>query len=883
MTEQPTGTVTLLFSDIEGSTRLLERLGADRYAEALELHRRLLRGAFSAQGGFEVDCEGDAFFVAFGGAHEAVSAAATAQEALSAVDWPDGLAWRVRVGIHTGEPLVVSRNYVGLDVHKAARIMAAGHGGQVLVSQATRDMAPSAALRDLGLHRLKDLAEPERLYQHGQAEFPPLRSLNRTNLPLATGPLVGRETELARIDELLEGGARLVTLTGPGGSGKTRLALQAAAELADEFADGVFFVPLAPLADARGVPGAVAQALGLRPDDDLHAYLASRRLLLVLDNTEHLDGAEQLVADMLVGDVVVLVTSRSPVHLSAELELAIEPLADDAAAELFSLRAAAVGRSVAPDATIVELCRRLDNLPLAVELAAARAKLLPPEAILERLEQALPFLTGGPRDAPERQQTLRATIEWSHDLLSDAERVALRRLAVFRGSFSLDAADAVASADLDTVAALVDKSLLKPVGKARFLMLETLREFALEQLDETGETEPTALRYARWYLQRLQDLAPEGGGSRTEEALRWYDAEIANTWAALDVLLVEDVEEAMALVAELGPYWAFRGQIKAARDWMRAAFEGLEPGKGRARDYQRLGMLTLRAGDVVEARAAFERALDLATAAADELGASSALDQLAVTAYLGADHDRAVELAARAMVAAERSGDPQQLARVRLTLALPLTMLGELDRARALLEENVAFYKDGKDVGYLALVEINRAEIDLAEGNVTSAGKRALRALEAFERLGAENLAAFVFEFLGAAYLAGGRPEKAIVEFRKALDLSAVAGDVTNVFAAAVGLATAACGAEPRLAARTWAAAESKGIHASGVRRELSGDAMAAVRAAIGEAEFEQEAALGRAQSLDETIELARELAVLANRAEVGGSGSRRANSNRLA
>jgi predicted ATPase/DNA-binding SARP family transcriptional activator len=735
-------------------------------------------------------------------------------------------------------------------------------GRQVEALEAYRD-ARHALVDELGIEPGAALQQLEKAILTQAEALDVAPRLRRTHLPLVTGPLLGRETELARIDELLAEGSRLVTLTGPGGSGKTRLALQAAEDLADGFADGVFFVPLAPLGDARAVPGAAAQALGLRPDDDLYAYLASRRLLLVLDNAEHLDGIEQIVANMLVGDVVVLVTSRSPLHLSAELELTVEPLADAAAAELFSLRAAAVGRTVTPDATIVELCRRLDNLPLAVELAAARTKLLPPSAIRERLEQALPFLTGGPRDAPARQQTLRATIAWSYDLLSDAERVALRRLAVFRGSFSLDAAEAVAGADLETIAALVDKSLIKPIGEARFLLLETLREFALEQLDETGETEQTALRYARWYLKRLQDLAPEHGGSCTEDALRWYDEEIANTWAALDVLLVEDVQEAMALVAELGPYWAFRGQIKAARDWMQAAFEDVEPARLLARDYQRLGMLTVRAGDLVEAQAAFERALDLATAAADELGTAGALELLSVTAYMGGDHDRAAELGARAVAAAERSGDAQQLARARSMLALPLIVVEQLDRARSLLEANLAFYKEMEDAGYVAHVETNLAEVDLQEGNVTSAMERALRSLETFERMGADNLAAFLFELLGAAHLAAGRQDKAITEFRKAIDLSAVAGDVTNVLAAAAGLASAACGAEPRLAARTWAAAESKGVHARGVRRDQAAEAMTAVRAAIGEAEFEREAALGRTLSLDETIEIARELARL--------------------
>jgi predicted ATPase/class 3 adenylate cyclase len=868
MAEQPTGTVTLLFSDIEGSTRLLEWLGPDRYGETLELQRRVLRRAFSEQDGFEVDCEGDAFFIAFARAQQALSAAAAAQDALSAVEWPEGVALRVRIGIHTGEPLAISPRYVGLDVHKAARIMAAGHGGQVVVSQATRELASNADLRDLGLHRLKDLAQPERLYQLGQTEFPPLRSLNRTNLPLATGPLLGRDAELARIQELLTGGSRLLTLTGPGGSGKTRLALQAAAELVDAFPDGVFFVALAPLGAAAAAPGAVAQALGLRPDDDLQAYLGSRRLLLVLDNAEHLAGIEELVADLLCGDVVVLVTSRSPLHLSAELELAVEPLAGGAAAELFSLRAAAVGRSVAPDDTIIELCRRLDNLPLAVELAAARAKLLAPRAILERLEQALPFLTGGPRDAPERQQTLRATIEWSHELLSEAERFAFRRLAVFRGSFTLDPAEAVAGADLDTVAALVDKSLLKPIDDQRVLMLETIREFALEQLEAADETAETLLRHGCWYEQRVLELAPEREGPRAAEILAWYAAETANMWAALDTLLSNDAEQALAFAAELGPFWVARGQIEAGRKWMQRAIGALEPGKVRARDYQRLGQLTLRAGNLGEADAAFERAIGLAKADGDAVGESKALDALSHTAYYALEHDRAAIFAERAVAAAEQSGDPIRLAESKSALAVALMMLDRLDPARSLLEDVLRFFEETRHAGGVALAEINLAEIELREGSLAAAGKHAQRALEIHEGL-AHSFAAYDSEFIGTLHLAGDRPDDALVEFGKALEASAAAGDATNVLVAAVGIATAAWRALPGLAAQIWAAAESKGIHASGIRREQSDRAMSAVRAALGQEGFDREVERGRALSLDETVELAQELARLATTREV--------------
>ncbi|MGZ4380346.1 MAG: adenylate/guanylate cyclase domain-containing protein [Gaiellaceae bacterium] len=363
MRELPTGTVTFLFTDIEGSTRLLAELG-DGYEEVLAEHRRLLRETFAAHGGVEVDTQGDAFFVAFPSAREAVAAAGEARAALSAGPV------RVRMGVHTGEALATDEGYVGVDVHRAARIAAAGHGGQVLVSQSTRDLV-DADLRDLGRHRLKDLTRAERIYQLGDGEFPPLRSLSWTNLPVASGPLIGRGDELARIRQLVVGdGVRLLTLTGAGGSGKTRLALQAAAELVDDFPDGVFFVALAPLLDAAAVPGAVAQAMGLSPDEDLMGRLGSARILLVLDNAEHLDGIERAVSELFLGEVVALVTSRAPLHLSAEYELPIEPLAAEDAAALFVVRAAATGRIVIPDETVVSVCRRLDNLPLAVELAS---------------------------------------------------------------------------------------------------------------------------------------------------------------------------------------------------------------------------------------------------------------------------------------------------------------------------------------------------------------------------------------------------------------------------------------------------------------------------------------------------------------------------------
>ena len=326
--------------------------------------------------GVEVDTQGDAFFFAFEAAPAALAAAAELTEAFSSGPV------QVRVGLHTGTPLVSDEGYVGVDVHRAARIAASGHGGQVLVSESTASFV-DGDLRDLGEHRFKDLLAAERVYQLGSCDFPPLGSLGRTNLPVAAWPLLGRERELAEIGRLVGGGVRLLTLTGPGGSGKTRLALQAAAELSEEFLDGTFFVALAPLRDTQAVHSTVAEAVGLRPDDDLAGWLASRRVLLVLDNLEHLQGVAAIVSELLVGDVVVLATSRGPLHLSVERELPVEPLPDEAATELFVSRAAAAGRHLAADETVAAVCRRLDNLPLAIELAAARAKLLPPAALLQ--------------------------------------------------------------------------------------------------------------------------------------------------------------------------------------------------------------------------------------------------------------------------------------------------------------------------------------------------------------------------------------------------------------------------------------------------------------------------------------------------------------------
>ncbi|MFN2521484.1 MAG: adenylate/guanylate cyclase domain-containing protein, partial [Candidatus Limnocylindria bacterium] len=402
----PAGTVTFLFTDIEGSTDLLRDLGAERYAAALAAHRRALREAFERNGGVEVDTQGDAFFLAFTTAAEALAAAAEAQQALEATPV------RVRIGIHTGEPIVTQEGYVGLDVHKAARIMSAGHGGQVLVSEQTARLVGTKGLRDLGPQRLKDLPAPEHIYQLGDGDFPRLKTLYQTNLPIAPNPLVGRGEELAEVRGLVTSDAlRAVTVTGPGGIGKTRFALAVADATAQTFPDGIWFVDLTPLRDPALVLPTIKQAVGA--EAELARHLADARCLLLLDNFEQVvDAAPELAALLTACPTLrVLVTSREPLRIAAEREYPLPPLAEPPAMELLRQRAvAAAPAAEIDDALAAQICRRLDGLPLAIELAAARMKVFDPRVLLERLEQRLPLLVSRARDAPERQRTLVSTI-----------------------------------------------------------------------------------------------------------------------------------------------------------------------------------------------------------------------------------------------------------------------------------------------------------------------------------------------------------------------------------------------------------------------------------------------------------------------------------------
>jgi predicted ATPase/class 3 adenylate cyclase len=598
----PRGTVTFLFTDIDGSTRLLHEYG-DQYAELLAAHRVVVRAALSRHAGVEVDTQGDAFFAAFSGAGAAAAAATEIRDGLG-----DGPV-RVRIGIHTGEPLLTDEGYVGLEVHRAARIGAAAHGGQVVLSRATRDLlGTSQAVLDLGEHRLKDLTDAERIFQLGGGEFPPLRTLDASNLPVATSPLLGRNQEVAELLALLRG-QRLITVSGPGGTGKTRLALQVAAERVGALADGVFWVGLGSLTDPDLVPSEIAHAIGAR--DDLRGFLRGRTMLILLDNFEHLLPAAKHVADLLAQapNLQVLVTSRAPLHLSGEVEYKLDPLAATDAVALFVERARAAGRQVEPDATAGKICARLDGLPLAIELAAARTRLLAPAALLARLEKALAVLTQGSRDAPERQRTLRATIEWSHGLLNAESQQLLARLAVFSGSFPIEAAESAFGAEVDDLSALVDLNLLKPLGDGRLLMLETIREFALERLALSGEEASVRQRHAETFV-RLAELAYEG---REREEATWsarLNLDHDDLRSALDWLGEVDLDAALGLAGALGWFWFTRGYLVEGDERLRMALgPSAVEGHIRARALTAAGSLAARVGRVDEGRDRLEQAV----------------------------------------------------------------------------------------------------------------------------------------------------------------------------------------------------------------------------------------------------------------------------------
>lgn len=764
----PTGTVTFLFTDIEGSTRLWETY-PEAMQRAVARHFELLGREIHAAGGRIFKTQGDAVCAAFSTAPEALEAALASQRALIAEDWGEIGALRVRMALHTGAPEEHRGDYGGAPVNRVARLVAAGHGSQILLSLAcqelVRDSLPEwTSLQDLGEHRLRDLIRPERIFQgvHPDlpAQFPPLRTLEArpNNLPLQRTPLLGREEELAAVHALFAlSGIGMVTLTGPGGTGKTRLGLQLGADLLDLFEHGVFFVPLAPIPDPQLVAPTISRTLGLReegltPLEGLKEHLKGQEALLILDNFEQIVEAAPVVAELLSAcpRLKVLVTSRAVLRIQGEREYPVPPLAlpdlkrlpptevlsQYAAVQLFIQRAAAVQPDFvvtnenAP--AVAEICARLDGLPLAIELAAARVKLLPPEAMLARLDNRLKLLTRGARDLPDRQQTLRNAIAWGYDLLPDEEKQLYRRLSVFSGGFSLESAEAVCSPDdeldlLDGIASLVDKSFLRQEqseGESRFLMLETIREFGLEALETTGELAAYRRRHAEHFADLAERAAPELRGPGQHEWLDRLEREQANLRRAFRWAEEHRDELAWSLAGSLWRFWFLRGYMREGWQMLERLFALDPPGSVavRARAFAGAAFVAFFHGDPDECSRIVRQSLQLCEEAGDDWNLAFTLCGVGMTGQHRGEWDQARVAVERALNLARRVGDPWLISMSTTAYWPTVIEFGDYSQAEPMYEECLEISRRAQDLSLLAwpllsmgIIYLRTGRPDLAE------------------------------------------------------------------------------------------------------------------------------------------------------------------------
>ena len=905
MSKLPSGTVTLLFTDIEGSTRLLQHLG-EGYRHVLAEHRRLLRAVFDEHGGHEVSTEGDAFFIAFARASDAVAAAVNGQRVLAAHPWAEGVGLRVRMGIHSGEPTVVAGDYVGLDVHRAARICSAGHGGQVLVSRGTyelvaRKLPPGTGLRDVGEHRLKDLTQPEHLYQLVilglAADFPQLRTVGRqtTNLPAPLTAFVGRTRELEEIATLLgREGVRLLTLTGSGGSGKTRLALRVAADVREGFPDGVVLVDLAPVDDPALVVSAVARALGVREImgqpilETITDRVGDQRLLLLLDNFEQVLSAAPVVDRLLVACLQwkVLVTSRAALHVSGEHEYPVPPLAvpdpelrlspkglvESEAVALFVDRAQAVKPDFSVTAvnatTVAEICRRLDGLPLAIELAAVRIKLLSPQAILDRLQQRLPLLTGGARDLPARQQTLQATIEWSYRLLDPTEQRLFARLAVFASGCTLKAAEAVCDldGDVDVLAgldSLLDKNLLRrsdgDQDEPRVGMLETIREYALELLNVSGEVAQVARQHADFFLALAEQA--EGLLSGPEQGM-WFrriDGDLDNLRVALAWSVAHQQPETTAKLAEgLRLFWEDRVPASEGLRWLDAALKHREdlslPTLAKALSTKG-ALLLIILGDREQAKPALNESLQLSRDLGDTTRVVRTLSYMGIVAMQEGDHKRSVALHDEAVALAREQNDSQVLATALINQSGVLMLHGDHVKARRALDESLVLVRQLGDPRGIVYVLTYLATLALAEEDHQQAVPMMEESLALGHELESPALVAISLCGLGLAALYQGDHDRASALFEESLTLARRTEDTYLIKDCLWGLAgVAGAKGQSSRAVRLWGAAaaldEAVGISTPDVRPVRS-RLESTVRTQLNADAFEAEFAKGRATSMD--------------------------------
>jgi predicted ATPase/class 3 adenylate cyclase len=819
----PGGTVTFVFTDIEGSTRLLRRIG-DRYAGVLERHRELLRGAVATQGGVEVDSEGDGLFFAFAGAKSAVAACIAGQRALLTEPWPSDVTVRVRMGLHTGEAIPVKGRYVALAVHQAARVASAAHGGQVLVSDATaaavtEALPASSSMQQLGMYRLKDFDTPLMLFQVCHPDLPRDFAPPRVspaevrNLPASLSSFIGREREIAEVEELLVTD-RLVTLTGAGGCGKTRLALEVAACKLDLFADGVWFVDLAPLSDRQLVGQTVAHALGAREEpgrpvfDTLEGFVAHRELLIVVDNCEHLIHACAVLVEHLLragSGVRVLATSREVLGLPGErvwrvpsLSLADQGASPDVvmsseSARLFLERARAVRADLVVSdedvADLAEIVSRLDGIPLALELAAARVGMLSLAQIATRLDGRFGLLNRGPRTALPRQQTLAGAIDWSYGLLSDLERTLFRRLSIFAGGFSLEAVEAVTTGPglnlsdiLDLVANLAAKSLVVVMGQGssqRYRLLETIRAYAADKLGGTGEQADLCDRHLAWFLDLAELAEPQLAGPGRGRLMQALEADQENFRRALDHSVeTGTVDHGLRLAAALAPFWTSHGSWKEACDYFEELLQlASDDGPHLSKALVAAGSMFMLRGDYARSEVLLERARTRADTAGDAGILAQSLSGLGYIAFRRSRQDEAEALWTEALDAGRKAGDSRVSATVLRSLAIAAGARGDQQRCARLLEEGLALASKGGDEQLRRLLLSSAAEMNLWMGRYVLARDQYAEALQLADEIGDQTGRASLLADLGWIGFLRGEYDEARTCAVEAISIAAAAGN----------------------------------------------------------------------------------------------------------
>ena len=848
MPQLPTGSITLLFTDIEGSTRLLQQLG-NRYATVLRDCRRALRAAFQEGNGFEVDNQGDSFFVVFERAVDAVSAVVHAQRALFAARWPEGVVVRVRMGMHTGEPQPTDEGYVGLDVHCAARIMSVAHGGQVLLSRATRDLVTTdlpagLQLRDLGAYRLKDIAGPNELFQlvipDLPADFPPVSasSVGRPlrSLPSPATSFIGREAEVAAVCDLLKrADVRMLTLIGAAGVGKTRLALRVAAQLSSQFSDGLCFVALDQVSGVEVIHPALAQALNVQEEkehslfDQVKAALRDLSLLLILDNFERILPASLEVADLLAAcpGLKVLVTSRVMLHIQAEhlfevppLPLpdparlsALEALSQNASIALFVQRAQAVQPdfqlTAASAPTVARICARLDGIPLAIELAAARIRHFTPQVLLAHLERGLAVLQREARDAPARQQTLRAAIAWSYDLLEPLEQRVFRKLAVCTNGATQEAASRITSKpgedDVSAVLeALVDKSMLlrqrREKRQERYGQLQTLREYGLELLAVTGELVATRTAHASYYLAWAEQAAPFLSGAEQLDWLDSLDQEYENLRSALEWLLegsgseVERAERALRLCIALLGFWEIRGYMGEGLAFLERALAARQgvPSPLQAQALHGAAFLALMLDDYARAQDLLRECQSLFRESGDRVGMANILQLQGNLALVTNSYKLARRLLDEALAIYREEGETSRIASTREALAQVAIAQCDYAAAQSLLEKDIAsFQARGEQYRTAYPLYLLARMFFLSQLGQTEALALAEESLSLFRAVGDKRFIAYTLTLLGQILLMekGGESSAASSMVEESIAALRSMGDRSGTARALIALA----------------------------------------------------------------------------------------------